>query len=71
MLNLKKKKRSDKVTLVYKPFSNENKINIAVASKQSLLALIKIMKENNSFDTRKGKLFLIDSNHEEEVIIYE
>ncbi len=55
--------------LVYKPFSNENKINIAVASKQSLLALIKIMKENNSFDTRKGKLFLIDSNHEEEVII--
>lgn len=56
--------------LVYKPFSNENKINIAVASKQSLLALIKIMKENNSFDTRKGKLFLIDSNHEEEVIIW-
>ena len=55
--------------LVYKPFSNEKKINIAVASKQSLLALIKIMKENNSFDTRKGKLFLIDSNHEEEVII--
>lgn len=55
--------------LVYKPFSNENKINIAVASKQSLLALIKIMKENNTFDTRKGKLFLIDSNHEEEVII--
>lgn len=55
--------------LVYKPFSNENKINIAVASKQSLLALIKIMKENNSFDTRKGKLFLIDSNHEEEVIV--
>ena len=69
MLNLKKKKRSAKVKLVYKPFSNENKINIAVASKQSLLALIKIMKENNSFDTRKGKLFLIDSNHEEEVIV--
>ncbi len=69
MLSSKKRKRSDKVKLVYQPFGDKNKINIAVASKQSLLNLVKIMKENHTFDTNKGKIFLIDGNKHEELVV--
>lgn len=55
--------------LVYKPFDKDEKINIAVASKQSLLNLFDILKKENNFDPTKGKMYLVDKDYSEEVIV--
>lgn len=54
--------------LVYEPFDNKDKINIAVASRQSLLNLVQIMKDEGSFDSTKGRVFLVDDNNKYEEV---